>query len=270
MKVSVLVDNSSEKNFSCEHGLSLYIESGEKKIIFDLGQSDIFLDSLKKLNGKIEDVDYIFISHGHYDHMGGLLHLNHNLIREKVYISAYSIGTFYYKKFGVTKEISPSDLVISRAQMGHKVKNTRDVPVEIDENIYLLSVTKEKSKKNKFYKKYLDDMLVDDFVHEMFLIIREEGKYYIFTGCAHCNILEVIDRVKEVFNITEIEGVIGGLHTRSKIYNLGQSSEFAKSLKEKNVKQLILGHCTGKLFRSYLKIKLKNVQKLSAGKVFEI
>jgi len=73
MIIKTLVENTAlSKNFGSEHGLSLYIEANSHKILFDVGASELFLENAKKLNVDISEVDYLIISHGHYDHGGGL------------------------------------------------------------------------------------------------------------------------------------------------------------------------------------------------------
>ena len=73
MIIKTLVENTSlSKDFGSEHGLSLYIETKDSKILFDVGASELFLENAKKLNVDISNVDYLIISHGHYDHGGGL------------------------------------------------------------------------------------------------------------------------------------------------------------------------------------------------------
>ena len=73
MIIKTLVENTSiSKDFGNEHGLSLYIETNALKILFDVGASKLFLKSAEKLGVNITDVDFLVISHGHYDHGGGL------------------------------------------------------------------------------------------------------------------------------------------------------------------------------------------------------
>ena len=72
MQITCLVEDSSiDVNFKAEHGLSLHISSN-KNILFDMGATDLFLVNARKLGIDIRDVDIAFISHGHYDHGGGL------------------------------------------------------------------------------------------------------------------------------------------------------------------------------------------------------
>ncbi len=73
MIIKTLVENTSMfKNFGSEHGLSLYIETKYHRILFDVGASELFLENSKRMDVNIADVDFLVISHGHYDHGGGL------------------------------------------------------------------------------------------------------------------------------------------------------------------------------------------------------
>ena len=73
MKIIALLENTTKHaNIGCEHGLSLYIDTGSHKILFDMGQSDLFYENAKKLGVDLSLVDIAIISHGHNDHGGGL------------------------------------------------------------------------------------------------------------------------------------------------------------------------------------------------------
>ena len=73
MKVTVLAENSAcREDLTPQHGLSLYIETNGKKILFDMGQDDTFAQNAKTLGIDLSQADLAIISHGHYDHVGGL------------------------------------------------------------------------------------------------------------------------------------------------------------------------------------------------------
>jgi 7,8-dihydropterin-6-yl-methyl-4-(beta-D-ribofuranosyl)aminobenzene 5'-phosphate synthase len=58
--------------YRCEHGLSLYIEPRNHKVLFDMGQGNLFLENAERMGVDIEAVDIAILSHGHYDHGGGI------------------------------------------------------------------------------------------------------------------------------------------------------------------------------------------------------
>ena len=96
MMIKTLVENTAQsKNFGTEHGLSLYIETNNRKILFDVGASELFLDNAKKLNVDICDVDYLIISHGHYDHGGGLEAFLRENTKAEVFLNRLAFGGFY-------------------------------------------------------------------------------------------------------------------------------------------------------------------------------
>ena len=73
MKIVTLIENLVyKKELYAEHGLAFYIETENKKILFDTGQTGMFLQNAKTLGICIEDIDVLILSHGHYDHRGGL------------------------------------------------------------------------------------------------------------------------------------------------------------------------------------------------------
>lgn len=75
MKISILTDNRTKKrDFLAEHGLSIYIETEKANILFDTGQSDVYCRNALKMDVDLNKTDFIILSHGHYDHCGGLIH----------------------------------------------------------------------------------------------------------------------------------------------------------------------------------------------------
>ena len=96
MQITALVENTSQdKKFGTEHGLSLYIEAGFQKILFDMGQSGLFADNAKVLGISLSDVTIAVLSHGHYDHGGGLAKFLEINKKAPVYISRYAFEGHY-------------------------------------------------------------------------------------------------------------------------------------------------------------------------------
>ena len=87
MKLVTLMENTTgREDLTCEHGLSLYIEACGKKILFDAGQTGAFADNAQKLGVDLKSVDLAILSHGHYDHSGGLMRFLQINDTAKVYV----------------------------------------------------------------------------------------------------------------------------------------------------------------------------------------
>ena len=96
MIITVLAENTSiSDDFGSEHGLSLYIKTNTRKILFDVGASNLFLENAKKLNVDVSDIDYLIISHGHYDHGGGLKAFLRENKKSEVFLHRLAFGKYY-------------------------------------------------------------------------------------------------------------------------------------------------------------------------------
>ena len=99
MKITALVENTTNNPaLGTQHGLSFYIEANGRKILFDMGEDDLFLRNAEKLGIDISAVDLAIISHGHSDHGGGLgAFLSHNE-NAPVYLNRRAFGHYYTKR----------------------------------------------------------------------------------------------------------------------------------------------------------------------------
>ena len=259
MKVITLVENyTCQKGITAQHGLSLYIETNSKKILFDMGQNELFEKNAMSLNVDISSVDVAILSHGHYDHGGGAMHFLNMNKTSPLYINKNSFCDFFSKNgyIGLNKELS---------------SNPRVVQTECKTEIYpfaTLYMGEDVSQKEKSFsgglKKSVGNVIVDDdFIHEQYLLIEENGKRILFSGCSHRGILNIIECFKpDVF--------FGGFHLNS----LGYESDELRCVAEKLLKYntvFYTCHCTGIESYSFLKTKLKaNLNYLNSGKCVEI
>ena len=96
MKIVTLMENTScLETLTCEHGLSLYLETRGYKILFDAGQSSAFAENAKKLGINLDQVDFVVLSHGHYDHGGGLGKFLECNQTAPVYVSSHAFEPHY-------------------------------------------------------------------------------------------------------------------------------------------------------------------------------
>ena len=96
MRITVLLENTAaSSDMEVEHGLSLFIETGTKTILFDMGQTDLFARNAGKLGCDLSRVDAAVLSHGHYDHGGGLERFLEINSHAPVYLSPYAFEPHY-------------------------------------------------------------------------------------------------------------------------------------------------------------------------------
>lgn len=99
LKIVTLVENTtSSTDYCCKHGLYLYIEAPKHKVLFDLGQDDLFIENAKKMNIDISEIDTVVISHGHKDHGGLKAFLSVNT-KAKIYVRKEAFEAHYIKVF---------------------------------------------------------------------------------------------------------------------------------------------------------------------------
>ncbi len=212
MNLKVLAEDTRvAEHFGTEHGLSLYIETGDHKILFDMGESGLFPENAKKLGVDISHVDFAVISHGHDDHGGGLRVFFENNHKAKVYVQRSAFGKYYALSSKGEMESAGLDETL--------MQNNRVVLTSgrftITEEILLFSnIDKGEpySKLNKdLYMERKGEIVKDSFEHEQVLILSEEGKTFLITGCAHNGIVNILAHAKDILGRMP-DYVIGGFH----------------------------------------------------------
>lgn len=195
MIVKVLSENTtSSEKLGSEHGLSLYIETETHTILFDTGASGLFAENAEKMGVDLTRVDLAVISHGHYDHGGGLktfLGINN---RAKIYLHQKAFEPHYANRPGGVKAyIGLDESLLPNEQF--VFCGDRFV---IDHELELFSGVESKrlvpSGNTDLFMKDGDAFVQDAFAHEQNLIISENGKTLLVAGCAHNGIINIIDQ----------------------------------------------------------------------------
>nr|WP_288678971.1 MBL fold metallo-hydrolase [uncultured Clostridium sp.] len=273
LRITTLVENTKiSDEYENKHGLSFHIETEKHNILFDLGPKNTFLTNAKKLNINLEEVDIVVISHGHNDHGGGLeefLKINN---KAKVYIHKdafneyYSMAGIFKKYIGLDKELKKNPRII-----------LTEGDMKIDDELYLFSVVENRHKVSKFNKvlyKRVDGMyLEDDFVHEQSLIITEDNKNVLMGGCAHNDIINIIDKAEVIIG-KDLDYVISGFHIFNPSTGISESDLFINTLGDnlnKRNTKFYTCHCTGMKAFKMLEEKLQDkIEYISTGQVLNI
>ena len=263
IKIQVLIENKSkDKNLSIEHGLSLYIETNNLKILFDVGESKKFWKNAEKMGLNLEEIDYLILSHGHKDHGGGLAYFLKKNKKAKIYCSEHYFDKHYKKMFGVYINIGIpyKSFDVERFNFIQNTFNLEDIYIfhcfssknnnPINDSLYI------KNRYGKFEK--------DTFKHEINVIIKENDKNTLIVGCAHSGVENILQHC--FINNIRIQSIIGGLHLSSKT-SLNKNKEYiekvVKKINKSDVKNIFSCHCTGEF-------GIKLLKKNEKTKVFEI
>ena len=255
MKLVTLMENTSCREDVCfEHGLSLYLETDNHKILFDAGQSAAFADNAEKLGVNLETVDFAVLSHGHYDHSGGLgkfLEINK---AAPVYVSHWAFEPHWesdgryvgvdqaLKENGQIRYVAEQTLLcagVTLHRLDREPMDTAGLLVEED------GVRKP-----------------DDFRHEQYLLIEEAGKRILISGCSHKGILNIMDAFRP-------DVLVGGFH-----FMKMEDENLLRKAAEKLLQYdtvYYTGHCTGLKQYEYLKtIMGDQLHYISTGTVLEL
>lgn len=253
MIVKVLMENTlasaaEASSLCCEHGLSLYIETGKHKLLFDMGQSAAFADNAEKLGVDLSAVDLAVLSHGHYDHGGGLARFLETNSTASVYLSNHAFEPHYNgieKDIGLDRSLEQSDRLIFTAMDVGLDQGMKLYMAENREGSYPLDPAGLQMAAED------GTLIPEDFRHEQYLMIHENGKRILFSGCSHRGILNIMEWFQP-------DILIGGFHF-SKIdphgkerYRLDQAAEILSRYDC----TYYTCHCTGQGQYDYLKEKM--------------
>ncbi|PAB58529.1 MBL fold metallo-hydrolase [Anaeromicrobium sediminis] len=286
MKITTLIENTLKKdsNLINEHGLSILIEVDNKKILFDTGASASFINNAKDLNIKLNDIDHILLSHGHYDHCGGLK----SLLDEYNPDCTLNVHKDFFKVcdknyLNDENNVFSNDTSEKYRYVGidfdeNYINKKSTKTFLIDEDIYKLSdsvyvfsnfeksINYEKTNENMKIK-IGEEYVTDKFSEEIALGIDTPKGLLIIVGCSHVGILNTLTTIEKRTG-KKIYGVIGGTHLVE-----AHEDRILKTIdyiKEKNVDLIGFSHCTGEKGVEMFKNEFHDFFINSTGTIIEI
>jgi len=246
MRIFTLMENTPGGEL-CRfaHGLSLYIETDRHRILADTGPDDGFIHNASLLGLDLTAADLIFLSHGHYDHADGLYHLARSVPGAAVYMQRAALSDCFAmdddgpRYIGIRKDMPP--LPGLRLLDGGCV---------IDDEVSVLTGftgRRRFSRSNLTLKiRTGDGFRQDDFSHEQALVVRDAGRYYLFSGCAHNGILNILDRFRDVYGCAPA-AVFSGFHFMKRApYTDAEIDDITATARELAAMDTVFytGHCT--------------------------
>lgn len=242
--VNLMDDIGTDNGCVCEHGLSFYIETPKHKLLVDTGASDKFLKNAEKLSIDLKKVDTVILSHGHYDHGGGILSFVRINPTAKIYIRENALECYCHgeRYIGIDSDIRALPQVVMVS--GN---------LKIDEELFLYTNVTERrswpSGNRELICKKEGKVVQDDFSHEQYLVIQCEEKSILISGCAHNGMLNILKKYENITGGVP-DYVISGFHMVKKHGYKEEDFEViiqtAEELKKLPTK-FYTGHCTGEI-----------------------
>ena len=246
MKWTVLSDNrAKEPAFKTEHGVSILLETGLHRILLDTGASDVFIRNAKRMGIDLGTVDYVFVSHGHSDHAGGLRHFMEINKKAKVIVSPHAVNGKFYSMRNDLHSISPvwPEGIDDRFVLV-------DYTCEVADGVHVMAHIPQtcpmpKGNRHLYSKDDEGNYIPDDFRHELALYTNG----LLFTGCAHSGLENILAACPWPVNT-----VVGGFHLLDGHETINELVGLAQRLTD-NYPQTVFhtSHCTGDIAYAIMK-----------------
>lgn len=248
IRITILVDNLvSRRGLLAEHGWACWIETSASRILFDTGQGMALLHNARELRIPLETTDAVVLSHGHYDHTGGLHALLELAPRAIVYAHPAAFDLKYKRgaKDGGHDIGAPGSRTRLREQIADRLISTIG-PTKVREDI---TVTGQIPRLTEFEDTggdfYLDapcacpDPLLDD----QSLFLNDDCGTIVVLGCAHAGVVNTLRRVRSLCPTEPVAAVLGGMHLYSATAE--RLTRTVTELRAMDVGLLVPAHCTG-------------------------
>lgn len=260
LKLTVLVENTVQKpNLMAEHGLAMWVEVEGQRILFDTGQSGVLRHNARELGIRLGAVDKIVLSHGHYDHTGGLCSMPLSPgSRQADLAGSHSEPTGTLQVFAHPQALTDK---YSRAADGSVraigmplyarqalERSTKfvptETPTEITPSVWVTGSipTDDNVNKRRFFRD-ADCQLPDELIDDQAMLIKTSQGLVVLVGCTHAGIVPTLRYAGELMPELRIHAVIGGLHLSS-VSDSYLASTIA-ALQEMDIQHFYPMHCTG-------------------------
>jgi 7,8-dihydropterin-6-yl-methyl-4-(beta-D-ribofuranosyl)aminobenzene 5'-phosphate synthase len=251
MKITILCENTVGRRVGLgEHGFSALIETDHGNYLFDTGRGESVVRNSLELNKDLRTVKKIFLSHGHYDHTGGLpevlklrgevdIHAHPNVFLDRVHVVEEN-GKETNRFVGIPYKRSYLE------SLGANFILNKDF-FEVEEGIFL---TGEVPRKTSFEK--LDPKLFteidgktnpDVFLDDQSLILNTERGLLVILGCAHSGIINILNHIINKTGKDKFYAIVGGTHLD--FLASEQLEESIKALRKIQIEKIGASHCTG-------------------------
>jgi 7,8-dihydropterin-6-yl-methyl-4-(beta-D-ribofuranosyl)aminobenzene 5'-phosphate synthase len=249
LKIIILVENTVSRPYGvlAEWGLSILLDFGEELILFDTGQHGSLINNALVLGINLRMVTKVVLSHGHYDHTGGLL--NFLKIRGNVPVYAHSdlLAGHFAKDDGSDKKYIGIPFRLEQLESAGAGFCWLKGPLEICSDVWLSGEVPRLTNFEKGDERLLQfnssEASKDPIHDDISLFYKTDKGLVVILGCAHSGLVNIIEHARQVTGQKKIRAIIGGTHL-GPVEPLQQERtiEYLKSL---DLECLAPNHCTG-------------------------
>lgn len=261
LKITILAENSVIVPFDVigEHGFSAFVETEDFSFLFDTGQGKALVNNATSLKKDLSSIKFLYLSHGHYDHTGGMADLLKIKSPLDVYAHPDMFSERYWFKDGVQKYIGVQFPRAYLESLGSNFVFHKDFR-EIEHNIFSSGEVERNTPFEKIdaemkVKNENGELVQDQIWDDYSMAIKTSKGLVVILGCAHAGIVNILNHFIKQTGEKEIYAVLGGTHLG--FANDKQIDETIKVLDKYNIQKLGVSHCTGLSVSAKLFNKLK-------------
>lgn len=247
IKISILAENTARgTGILGEHGFSLWIEAGGKSILFDTGQGIAMEHNARQLGINLASADALVLSHGHYDHFGGLSAVLDAAGDMRLYIHPAALRERFSIRDGQARQIGMPPPVRRRIEQRQKDIVWTETPTEIFPGIHITgSIPRRNNYEDTGGPFFLDKsgLRPDPIEDDQALWIEVAGGLLVVLGCAHSGVINTLDYIHELSGGAPVHTLIGGMHMGSA--SEARISRTIETLDRLQIANLYPCHCTG-------------------------
>lgn len=260
VKITILVNNLAGDDLVEEHGLSFWIEIEGKRILFDTGQGGALKNNARALDIDLSKTDMLVLSHGHYDHTGGLPHVFQRARNINIYAHPGIVQPRYSMSTGTPKAIQmPRKSMMAIDKLPSRQLHWVQKPVFMTDKVGLTGpIPRETSFEDPGGPFFLNpEADITDFIDDdLALWIREDDGLIVCVGCAHAGLVNTLNYIRSLNDGLRIRAVIGGFHLLNA--NQQRLDETMAALRKLEPDTVIPCHCTGETAVALLREQLGN------------
>lgn len=245
---TLVEDTACGPVLSGEHGLSFWIEYGDRRVLFDTGQTGLLLENARTLGVDLSKADAIVLSHGHYDHTGGLAAVLDIALRAIVYMHPAALLPKFARKGTESRAIGMSDSTKKRILAHAQDKRVvwTENPTEVMPGLFVTG----QIPRNTDFEDVGGAFYVDENCHKADALPDDQAVFLhtprglvILVGCSHAGVVNTLDYIVKLSEQRQIDSVVGGMHLLSA--SQGRIRKTANAFQSYNVRNIGLAHCTG-------------------------